>query len=239
MTMDKSVLVAGNAGTRIEAPSIVFLIEADDLVLIDTSFGDVDRMDELHPGFEPRRDPGQTLDAALASEGYDPDDVDVVALSHLDWDHCYGLDRFGDARILVGRREVEYAIAPYPTHAVRYEAKSIGRTPPWLTADLTPVEGETRICEGVRAFPTPGHTVGHQSFAIDTAGGTTVVAADAIPTRENLGGTYDAPFTRGLAMNDIEWWQSAHEVLGRADGSDRVLPGHEWGILDDGPDRTG
>ena len=236
MTFDKSVLVAGHTGVEIEAPSIVYLIEAEETVLVDTSFGDPDLMEERHPGFGCHRDPDQELDAVLASEGYDPGDVDTVVLSHLDWDHCYNPDRFEEARILASRRELEYAIAPYPMHANRYEAKSLGRQPPWLAVDVTPIEGETRICEGVTAFPTPGHTVGHQSLAVDTGDGTTVVAVDAIPTYRNLEGTSTAPFVPGLAMDEFDWWESAHEVAARGD---RILPGHEWGILDSGPDRTG
>jgi len=234
MTMDRSILVAGETGVTIDAPSIVYLIEADETILVDTSFGVLDRMDELHPEFDCRRREDQTPEAVLDRAGYRPGDVDAVVLTHLDWDHCYNLEPF-DAEVYVQRRELEYAIAPYPMHARRYDAKSLGREPPWLSVDVTPIEGETDICPGVTAFPTPGHTVGHQSLAVETDGGTTVVAADAIPTFENREGTADAPFRRGLAMNDFEWWESAHRVVDRAD---RVLPGHEWGIVEDGPART-
>jgi len=232
--MDKSILVSGECGVEIEAPSLVYLVEAEETMLVDTGFGDVDRMAQLHPEFDCRRSSDQSLEAVLDAEGYRPADIDAVVLTHLDWDHCYNLGLF-DAEVYVQRRELEYAIAPYPMHAKRYEAKSLGREPPWLTVDLTPLDGETDLCPGVTAFPTPGHTVGHQSLAVETDEGTTVVAADAIPTYENLDGG-DAPFRRGLAMDDFEWWQSAHEVRERAD---RILPGHEWGIVEDGPDRTG
>jgi glyoxylase-like metal-dependent hydrolase (beta-lactamase superfamily II) len=234
LRFDKSVLVAGATGIEIEAPSTVYLIEAEEVVLVDTSFGDVDRMADLHPDFECRRPPERTLSAALDRRGYTPEDVDAVVCSHLDWDHCYNLDRFveGGAEIYVQRTELEYAIAPYPMHAVRYEAKSLGREPPWLHVPLTPLDGETEICAGVVAFPTPGHTVGHQSVAVETSEGTVVAAADAIPTFENLRGSADAPLIRGLAMNDFEWWRSAQEVAERAD---EVLPGHEWAILNADP----
>jgi len=238
LTMDKSVLVTGETGIEIEAPSNVFLIEGEQTVLVDTSFGDVELMAERHPEFACRRDDDQTLRAVLRSEGHAPDDVDAVVLSHLDWDHCYNLDLFDTDRtdVYVQRRELEYAVAPYPMHYHRYDAKALDREPPWLSVDLTPIEGETEICPGVTAFPTPGHTLGHQSVAVETDAGTTVVAVDAVPTFENWEGTADAPFRRGLAMDEIAWWQSAREVRERAD---EVLPGHEWGIVDAGPERTG
>lgn len=248
MRMDKSVLVSGETGVEIEAPSLVFLVEGEQTVLVDTAFGPLDVMDELHPGFDCRRGDDQTLEAVLANEGYAPDDVDAVVLSHLDWDHCYNLELFDTATtdIYVGRRELEYAVAPYPTHAYRYDAKSLGREPPWLTVDLTPLEGEQEVAPGVTVFPTPGHTVGHCSVAVETGaettggdgptGETTVVAVDAIATFENLEGTRNAPFRRGLAMDELAWWESAREVRERADV---VLPGHEWGLVDEGPERTG
>lgn len=238
LTMDKSVLVVGETGVEIVAPSLSFLVEAEQTVLVDTSFGDVDRMNELHPAFDCRRDDDQTVEAALAGEGYEPGDVDAVVLTHLDWDHCYNLDTFADrgATVYVQRRELEYAIAPYPMHATRYDAKSLGREPPWLTVDVTPVEGEADICDGVTVFPTPGHTVGHQSVAVETGDGTTVIAMDAIPTFENLDGGADAPFRRGGAVNDFDWWASATAVVERAD---EILPGHEWGLVDAGPETTG
>jgi N-acyl homoserine lactone hydrolase len=235
LTLDKSILVSGERGVEVEAPAIVYLVEGERTILVDTGFGDVGLMDDLHPGFDCRRREDQTLEGVLGSEGYRPGEIDDVVLTHLDWDHCYNLDLFEHADVCVQRRELEYAIAPYPMHADRYDAKSLGREPPWLTVDLTPLEGETDLCPGVTAFPTPGHTVGHQSLAVDTGGETTVVAADAVPTFENLEAENGA-FRRGLAMNEFEWWESAHEVRSRAD---RILPGHEWGVVDAGPDRTG
>ncbi|WP_248896190.1 N-acyl homoserine lactonase family protein [Haloplanus halobius] len=230
LTMDESILVQGRYGT-VEAPSIVFLVEAERTILVDTSFGALDLMAERHPDFDCHRDDDQRLAAVLDDAGYAPSDIDAVLLSHLDWDHCYNLDLFdGETDIYAQRRELEYAIAPYPMHAERYDAKSLGRDPPWLTVDVTPLDGETELCPGVTAVPTPGHTVGHQSLAVDTADGTVVVAADAVPTHDNVDD--DGTPRRGAAMTEFEWWESAHEVIDRAD---RILPGHEWGILDADP----
>jgi glyoxylase-like metal-dependent hydrolase (beta-lactamase superfamily II) len=229
--VDAGLLVAGAEGV-VEAPSIVYLIDAEETILVDAGFGPVELMADLHPSYECHRERGQELDAILADEGYAPADVDAVVLSHLDWDHCYNLDAFDDAdtTVYVQREELAYAVAPYPMHADRYEATSLGREPPWLTVDLTALSGETELCPGVTAFPTPGHTVGHQSVAVDEGDGTTVVAVDAIQTFENV--PDDGDPVPGLPMDDRAWWESAGEVLDRAD---RILPGHEWGILDAEP----
>ena len=229
--VDADLLVAGAEGI-VEAPAIVYLIDGDETILVDTGYGPVDRMAELHPSYECHREPGQDLESILDDEGYAPADIDAVVLSHLDWDHCYTLGPFDDAGVemYVQREELAYAVAPYPMHADRYEAKSLGRVPPWLTVDLTPLSGETELAPGVTAFPTPGHTVGHQSVAVEGDEGTTVVAVDAVQTFENV--PDDGDPVPGWPMDDLAWWESANEVLDRGD---RILPGHEWGILDAEP----
>jgi glyoxylase-like metal-dependent hydrolase (beta-lactamase superfamily II) len=236
LRLDKSILTTQvDSGVTVPVPSICYLIEGDPgpgPILVDTGFGDVELMDRLHPAFDCSRPDGHNLTERLNAYGYEPADIETVVLSHLHWDHCYNLELFEDATIYVQREELEYAIAPYPMHAGGYEAKSLGRTPPWLETDLTPLEGETELYDGVTAFPTPGHTVGHQSVAVDTGDETTIVAADAIPTFENVEGTESAPLIRGLSVNDFDWWKSAQAVLDRGE---TILPGHEWEILDTDP----
>lgn len=232
LRMDADVLVAGDAGV-VEAPSTVYLIEAADTILVDTSFGDPDAMADRHPDFPCHRPADQRLSAVLDAAGYAPSDVDSVVFTHLDWDHCYNLSLFdAETTFYVQRAELAYAVAPYPMHAERYESTSLGREPPWLTRDLRAIDGETELCDGVVAFPTPGHTVGHQSVAVATDEGTTVVAGDAVPTFANVSRTDATPRRRGLAMDEIAWWESATEVLDRGD---TVLPGHEWAVLDAEP----
>lgn len=225
--MDAGVLVTARAGERVEVPSTVFLIEAAETVLVDTSFGPPAAMAARHPGFDCHRPAEWRLEAVLGDEGYRPSDIDAVILTHLDWDHCYNLDLFDDIPVYVQREELAYARDPYPMHAERYEA-AVDGGPPWDGHDLTPLDGETELCPGVVAFPSPGHTVGHQSVAVDTPDGTTVVAADALPTSENVDPPGTARFQRGLTMDDLAWWESATAIDARAD---RILPGHEWEIL--------
>jgi glyoxylase-like metal-dependent hydrolase (beta-lactamase superfamily II) len=230
--MDADVLVAGESG-RIEAPSTVFLIEAEETILIDTGFGDPDRATDAHPGFDCCQSEDQQLPRVLDGAGYAPDDIDTVVFTHLDWDHCFGLDAFdGETRVLVQSRELSYASDPYPPHSVRYEASPGSRTPPWRDRDLEPIEGETEVCPGVVAFPTPGHTVGHQSIAVETDAGTTVIAADAVPTFANVDRGAGMPRRLGGAVDQIAWWESAVDVLDRGE---TILPGHEWEILDAEP----
>lgn len=229
LTLDAGHLVADGRHGDVAIPSTVYLVEAEETVLVDTSFGDVALMDEYHPSYRCRRDPDQTLRAVLDAQGYDPGDVDAVVLTHLHWDHCYNLDLFPDAEVYVQRDELAYAVAPHDFHADSYDATSLGRQPPWLTRDLTALEGEREICAGVTAVPTPGHSVGHQSVAVETDEGVVVAAADAVETFENVDGESPVP---GAVVDELAWAESARRLLDRAD---RLLPGHEWSILDADP----
>lgn len=226
--LDSSIITGTDYGEPFDAPSIVYLIEGEETVLIDTTFGDPERCSELH--YPSTRSPDETLEAVLDGEGYAPTDIDIVVLTHLHWDHCYNLDLFEHADIYVQRNELEYAIAPYGLDAISYEAKSAGLRPPWLDATLIPVEGETEIVPDVTVFPTPGHTVGMQSVEVKIDGKTVVAASDAIPTYDNIKSTETSEMRPGAAMNTHVWWRSAQEIVDRAD---EILPGHEQSLFDD------
>ncbi|PSP15613.1 hypothetical protein BRC62_07025 [Halobacteriales archaeon QH_10_67_13] len=116
LRLDKSILTTQvDSGVTVPVPSICYLIEgAPEPILVDTSFGDLERMDRLHPAFQCSRSAGESLTAQLDACGYQPEDIGIVVLSHLHWDHCYNLELFPDATILAQRAEIEYAIAPYP-----------------------------------------------------------------------------------------------------------------------------
>ncbi len=52
---------------------------------------------------------------------------------------------------------------------------------PVLDAGLAkPVDGATEVCEGVRLMPTPGHSPGHVSVMIESAGESAMITGDFI-----------------------------------------------------------
>lgn len=128
IAMDAGVVFAGES-EQVEVPSTVFLIEATETILVDTSFGDPERMTETHPGFECHRAPDQRLRHVLDTEGYAPADIDTVVLTHLDWDHCHNLEPFAESTdVVVQREELSYAADPYPPPCRRRSAAGLGRT---------------------------------------------------------------------------------------------------------------
>jgi N-acyl homoserine lactone hydrolase len=104
---------------------------------------------------------------ALASIGMTPADVDLVINCHLHVDHAGGNHAFRGTPILVQAAELEAAHGDDYTIAEdvdlgegRYEIRN----------------GEHEPLLGIRVLPTPGHSPGHQSVAIDTDAGRLMLA---------------------------------------------------------------
>lgn len=147
-------------------PVYGYLIDhPDGRILVDTGVGIGNAfIDELYSPVH------HDLDTALAGHGTTVGDVRVVVSSHLHFDHCGQNRRFGGATIVVQRAEVEAA------HATRYTVPDWA-FPPQL--ELSVVDGEATIANGVRVIPTPGHTPGHQSVVVEDGEGVTVICAQA------------------------------------------------------------
>lgn len=137
-------------------------------------------------------EPDHRLLASLAAEGLTPDDIDVVVLSHLHFDHVGGLFGaheegarllFGKAKFVLSRPAWERAFAPH----ARDRASFI----PVLNAQLA-ASGRVELLEGPasatlgpgwRFHLSEGHTPGLLLAEVPTEAGPVVFASDAIPGR--------------------------------------------------------
>lgn len=131
---------------------------------------------------------------SLAELGVAPEDVDVVVLSHLHFDHAGGMltphdpDReaelvFPQAAVVVGEEAWRRARSPHP----RDRASFIPRLVELLAASdrLEVVEGDRSevLGAGYRLHRSDGHTPGMMLAEIELDGGPLVFAADLIPGR--------------------------------------------------------
>jgi glyoxylase-like metal-dependent hydrolase (beta-lactamase superfamily II) len=102
--------------------------------------------------------------------GVDPEDVDVVVLTHLHGDHAGGavtdgIPAFPNARYVLQRDELDWAGGPVLNQVVRPLADS-----------LQVVDGAVEMASGITVVPTPGHTPGHQSVEV----GSLVLSGDVV-----------------------------------------------------------
>lgn len=164
------------------------LVEAGGLrILIDTGLGD--KLSEKQ-----RRNFGvagpSRLEESLAARGLSPGDMDVVVLTHFDFDHASGVSyrdeqgrlrpRFPQARHVVQAAEWHDARHPDLRTANTYWREN---WEPLAESGLVePVEGEATLAPGVRVVPTGGHTRGHQVVLLEGRHATALHLADLMPT---------------------------------------------------------
>ena len=174
------------AGTMPMSAGGLLIERGDTTLLIDAGVGTA-TVD--FPGADV--DCGAMIDV-LETIGRRPEDIDVVAFTHLHFDHAgwayaNSAKTFPHARYVIAARE--WARFADCTHPCR------DKTTPWhvvwqLASDSDSIDliddGE-EIVPGVRAVVTQGHTPGHTSYVITSSSGRRLVAlGDAFHTPAHL-----------------------------------------------------
>ncbi|MGH7061959.1 MAG: MBL fold metallo-hydrolase [Stellaceae bacterium] len=126
--------------------------------------------------------------ADLAAAGYPRETIDTVLCTHLHVDHVgwntmlvdgRWVPTFPNARYLMGRVELEH----WQAQQEREDMKAVfaDSVAPVHEAGLVdPVETGHRLCDEVSLVPTPGHTPGHVSVEIASAGEAALITGDFI-----------------------------------------------------------
>ncbi len=139
-------------------------------VLVETGIGErVDDKTRQMRGYD-----GLAVIPALEAAGFAPETVDVVAMSHLHFDHAGGLLRADGARafprasIVAQRAEWEVALGDNPRLVASYVQSELALVRDWGAEGW--VEGEREILPGVSVVPTGGHSTGHQAIVVRGGG---------------------------------------------------------------------
>ena len=155
-----------------------FLIKTDhDLIVLDTGLGFKDTGDEL------------ILHQNICNAGFKPEDVTLVLMSHLHYDHSGGLvversgklePSFPQAMHVIQKKEWEFGLAgKSPSyHKEIFEALQF--------ANIKLVEGSGELQPGIRYELSGGHCPYHQVFWIEEGGKKVLFAGDELPEPEQL-----------------------------------------------------
>ena len=139
-------------------------------VLVETGIGErvSDKVRDM------RRYEGSPIVPALAAAGFEPASVDVVAMSHLHFDHAGGLlladgaRAFPRATIVAQRSEWEIALGDNPRLVASYDQPEVRLVRDWGEEGWA--DGEREILPGVSVVPTGGHSAGHQAVVVRGGG---------------------------------------------------------------------
>jgi glyoxylase-like metal-dependent hydrolase (beta-lactamase superfamily II) len=185
-------LAAADERNRIElATHCVLARDGTRTVLVDTGYGGKlsEKEREIYAA-----EPGEPLLASLAARGVAPEDVDVVVLSHLHFDHAGG----GTRRLPDGRLVPTFPRATYVVQRTEWldatsgAAELQGAYPPENLLPLHEhgrlrlIEGDVEIVAGLHSVTTPGHTAGHMALRWSSSGQAALYLGDLCPTSAHM-----------------------------------------------------
>lgn len=164
-------------------------------VLVDTGVGDI-------------WSPCGKLLSSLQEAGVEPENIDVVIISHAHGDHIGGnVDKngripFSKARWVMAKDEWTFwsnlenlkTLPPFYTEIIRQKLLPI-------SARLSLVDQETEIVPGIFTIPSPGHTPGHLVVAVRSEGQELLYSADAMLHPLHL----DHPDWCASHWADLDW----------------------------------
>ena len=151
-------------------------------IVVDTGLGN-DKRGRTVPGWNNRQTPFLEM---MAAAGFPPESIDTVFCTHLHVDHVGWNTRlvagrwvptFEKARYLFGRTEYEY----WRDNSVAPDKQEIFRDSiaPILAAGMADlISTDARICDEITLIPTPGHSPGHMSVHIRSAGQEALLTGD-------------------------------------------------------------
>lgn len=180
--------------------------------------------------------------ATLAKAGFRPEDVDIVVLTHLHFDHAGNFKAFPNARIVCQRREYElwkaaiagiadtspgkslWALSSMDLEVLKLfeEAVAAGRV------DL--IDGDAEISAGLHCrLAADSHTFGSQWVEVETAAGPHVIAGDCVYWYANLERMWPPGYLQGNPWNLMKTYERVRALVGD-DRLQRVIPGHDMQI---------
>ncbi len=154
----------------LQALNCLLIETASGRVLVETGIGErLDDKTRAMRGYE-----GPWIAAALETAGFLPESVNVVAMSHLHFDHAGGLLRangdraFPHASIVAQKAEWEIALGENPRLVASYVQPELRLVADWGAQGW--VDGEKELLPGVTVVPTGGHSAGHQAVIVRGTG---------------------------------------------------------------------
>lgn len=137
---------------------------------------------------------GEPLVESLAALDLTPDDIDLVVLSHLHFDHVGGCTRYDEhrrlvttfprARHFIGRMEWEDATSGAAELQSAYRAENL--QPLEASGRIVLIDDNAEIMPGLWVQVTGGHTRGHLALRFESADQAALFLSDLCPTTAHV-----------------------------------------------------
>ena len=164
----------------------------------------------------------------LSRIGVIPEDVRHVILTHLHWDHMGGVRLFPKATFYVQESEYSFWVKdslihrPVFKHFIDWSASSYLASLEGSTRLLC-LRGDQEVLPGIHCLDAPGHTIGLQAVAVNTARGTAILGSDCAHLFRNYSEDWPSAFIFDLAA----WLRSYEKLRSRVSSQDLLFPGHD------------
>lgn len=195
------------------------VISGGTTILVDTGIGG-------RPTMMPLKEPA-AMPTVMQEAGVSPNEIDIVAFSHLHFDHTgwntydndgAPLPQFPNARHVIQQTEWDYWTS---TDELKQGAQYDNVLSPILDAGLVDfVDGEHALTSEVLTVPTPGHTPGHVSFAVSSDGEKAYVLGDAAHHLVQLTETDWCP---GADVNTDDSTASRHKLFDQIEAENALI----------------
>ena len=170
--------------------------------------------------------------AMLARMGIKADDVPMVLVSHLHYDHWAGHSQFPRAEFWVQRDEVAFWTGPYAKYAAFNQSANVDSLAQLVTVNYAGrmrfVHGEHEVLPGIRMHRVGGHTAGLQIVTVETARGRVVLTSDASHFYRNVERFQPTQIITSLPEM-LQGFETIHSLAGP---EKLIVAGHDPDVAD-------
>jgi glyoxylase-like metal-dependent hydrolase (beta-lactamase superfamily II) len=175
-----------NDNTCLMAMNCMLVWNSERVIVLDTGVRNLPTSQYSYYKFQEVR----SIAKMVQSQGFAPEQVTDVVLSHLHFDHCGGCasdgrPTFPNARHWVSRRQWETYDDPHPLEKSSYDEYSMQAAAREKLIDV--IDGEKHaLAPGFRIDVYGGHTEGQLVSTFQTESGPCIFAGDVVPTKAHL-----------------------------------------------------
>lgn len=175
----------------------------------------------------------------LAKVGFRPEDVEVILVTHMHFDHMGNFEAFPNAKLYIQLDEyLGWSEAVCLAHQMETEEEKA-----WIFSSFDPedliraaqgvsngrvkfVRGDEEVLPGITAMlAKDSHTFGTQWFLVQTRNGPFVVAGDAVYWYSNVERMWPPGYNQGNAFQQIHTYVRMRDALKKQ--TSRIIPGHD------------